>query len=522
MDILYLFLYRIFDTSSFPPRWHCGEWSEFHGWLYIGSNLAIWSAYFVIPVTLLYFTLKKTTVLPYQRVINLFIAFILFCGITHLMDAIIFWEPLYRLNALFLFITGGVSWATAITLIRVIPKALEYKSPAELQKIIAQKTEKLKIANQKLEESEMRFKTLVNNNPDLISQFNKDLEHTFVNQSILNLTNQNEDAFIGKKLSELAFQTEEISIFEQNLETALKTGEMITYESVPGQHKNWEGEFFLITIVPIKNEANEVESAISVTREITQLKKTENDLRTNYEEVERLSKGLSEKNKQLENFAYIVSHNLRSPLGNLNALFELYQTEEDADEKAFLFEKLEQVVANLNSTISDLTDVVQIRQNTAIGRSILQFKTILTDITESIYTQIEAADIAIIGDFEDCPKINYPKAYLDSIIQNLLTNGVKYRSSGRKSKIQFKTWWNEGRIILEYQDNGLGIDLQRYGKKIFGLNKTFHSHPDARGVGLFITKNQIEALGGSITVESEVGDWTRFTIVFDYEASHLS
>lgn len=117
------FFQKLFDVSDWPPRWICGEWSSFHGWLYIGSDIAIWLAYFIIPVIIIYFIQSKPNI-PFSPVFWLFGAFILLCGITHLLDAIIFWWPGYRISALFRFLTAVVSFATVFALIRDLPKFL--------------------------------------------------------------------------------------------------------------------------------------------------------------------------------------------------------------------------------------------------------------------------------------------------------------------------------------------------------------------------------------------------------------
>ncbi|NJO00662.1 MAG: response regulator [Bacteroidia bacterium] len=98
---------------------------------------------------------------------------------------------------------------------------------------------------------------------------------------------------------------------------------------------------------------------------------------------------------------------------------------------------------------------------------------------------------------------------------NLLTNAIKYRSPERQPQVHLVSQKDQNEVTLTCQDNGLGIDLKKYGHKIFGLNQTFHGNANARGVGLFIIKNQIEAMGGSISVESEPGKGTKFNIVFN-------
>ncbi len=151
MNQLFDFFALLFDTSSWPPRWHCGEWTDFHGWLYIVSDLAIWAAYFTIPFLLVFFVRKRRDV-PFQTVFLLFGVFILACGMTHLIDAIIFWVPVYRVSALVRFVTALASWGTIVALAKVLPQAMLLRSPAELDRIVARRTAELAEANAHLAE----------------------------------------------------------------------------------------------------------------------------------------------------------------------------------------------------------------------------------------------------------------------------------------------------------------------------------------------------------------------------------
>jgi len=135
---MFEFFARLFDTSDFPPRWYCGHWTDGHGWLHIISDLGVWSAYVAIPCVLIYFALKRRD-LPFHRLMWLFGAFILACGSTHLMEAVIFWWPAYRLAGVIKLFTAVVSWATVLALIPVIPQVLALRSPKALEKEIAER-----------------------------------------------------------------------------------------------------------------------------------------------------------------------------------------------------------------------------------------------------------------------------------------------------------------------------------------------------------------------------------------------
>ncbi|MCJ8208982.1 HAMP domain-containing histidine kinase [Mucilaginibacter sp. RS28] len=132
LDQVKYFFSHLFNTNDWPPRWHCGTWSDFHGWLYIISDVAIWAAYFAIPF-LLFRIVKKRKDIPFPRVLWLFILFILFCGITHLLDAIIFWWPVYRVSALTRFFTAVVSIITVGALYKILPFIYSLRTLAELE-----------------------------------------------------------------------------------------------------------------------------------------------------------------------------------------------------------------------------------------------------------------------------------------------------------------------------------------------------------------------------------------------------
>ncbi len=126
------FFTNLFQTGDWPPRWYCGKWSSFHGWLYIGSDIAIWLAYFIIPAIIIFFIQKRKNI-PFIPIFWLFGAFIILCGSTHLIDAILFWWPGYRLSALLRLLTALVSLATAFALIRDLPKLIDLQPEDELK-----------------------------------------------------------------------------------------------------------------------------------------------------------------------------------------------------------------------------------------------------------------------------------------------------------------------------------------------------------------------------------------------------
>jgi PAS domain S-box-containing protein len=231
------------------------------------------------------------------------------------------------------------------------------------------------------------------------------------------------------------------------------------------------------------------------------------------QQVRELANRLSHQNEQLASFAHIVSHNLRSHVGNLNSLLHLNKLAEP-NEKQGLFEMFEKVAHHLSTTLNDLIESLRIKEDISKERHLVYFEQILTKTKEILSSQILESTPVITSSFK-IPSMEYPGIYLESIFLNLLSNAIKYRSSERPLHVNIETTLTGGQLILKIEDNGEGIDLARYGDKLFGFYKTFHARKDSKGIGLFITKTQVEAMGGSIEVESEVNKGTTFKVIFN-------
>ncbi len=438
----------------------------------------------------------------------------MFCGATHLVDAVIFWYPVYRLNGFLLACTAVISCLTAYKLYQTLPEMLEYKSPAELQRIIEEKTEELKKTNQQLQESESQFKTLVEDNSDIILRMDGNYVIRFANESIANHTEFQPSNLIGKTYLELGYPKNQVEELHKGIDYALQKNETFYYETI-GWSALDNDKYFSITINPIRREDGKPDEVISVVKDITFKKEIEKVLKDNIIELQQTSKALKQRNESLESFAHIVSHNLRSPIGNFEGLLHFYEKLEDSNQKDEIFELLKSSSQGLKNTVKNLTDVVEIQRNgLKMERETIEFESVLKKNMEFVSSKIKAANAIIDYDFSGCPTLRYPKVYLESIILNLLTNATKYYSPDRRPEIHFSTKIVDGSILLSCKDNGLGIDLEKHGDKIFKLNKVFHDHPDARGVGLFITQKQVEALGGTISVISEPNEGTEFTVNF--------
>jgi signal transduction histidine kinase len=215
----------------------------------------------------------------------------------------------------------------------------------------------------------------------------------------------------------------------------------------------------------------------------------------------------------LEEFTEIVSHNLRSPIGNVLSLLELLSKSTDEKERDELNELITRSGKNILTSLDELNEVLKIKQDQQIEKQELSFETVYQRVRNMLHSKAVETGAEFHSDFQ-VGTIFYPNIYLESILLNLLSNSLKYSDSRRKPQIKVKTYTENENLILSVEDNGLGIDLKRYGHQLFKLRKTFHNHPEGRGVGLFLVKNQIEALGGTISASSKKNEGTTFTIDF--------
>ncbi|WP_289062746.1 PAS domain S-box protein [uncultured Zobellia sp.] len=267
-----------------------------------------------------------------------------------------------------------------------------------------------------------------------------------------------------------------------------------------------------VTLGPLQLEGGFLLSV--VVRDITAEKDYQYKILKAKEELEVLTEELTAQNLQLADFTQITSHNLRAPVSNLNSLVDIYKLIDNEQERNELFEKFEIVISHLTLTLNTLIEALSTKNDTSVERSEVSFSEVLMRTQEIFTAEISKCNAVIKSDFSEVDTIQCHKIYLDSVFQNLIGNSLKYKSKQRIPQIEVTSEINDGNVILKFKDNGLGIDLDKHGHKIFGLNKVFHNHPEAKGIGLFMTKTQIEAMGGTISIESKVNEGTTFIINF--------
>lgn len=221
---------------------------------------------------------------------------------------------------------------------------------------------------------------------------------------------------------------------------------------------------------------------------------------------------VSDQNTRLLNFSYIVSHNLRSIAGNIKSIVRFLGLSKTEDEKKLLLDNLRIVSDNFETTMLHLNEIVQINSNVNIYLEQLNLHEYASKTIEVLQDFIESKTAKIHNSIPVNFVVKYNPAYLESILYNFISNALKYSSPERIPEIHLEACWEQDRPVFICKDNGMGIDLEKNGAKLFGMYKTFHGNKDAKGIGLFMTKNQVEAMHGKIEVESQVGIGTIFKI----------
>ncbi|MDB5203358.1 MAG: multi-sensor signal transduction histidine kinase [Ferruginibacter sp.] len=249
----------------------------------------------------------------------------------------------------------------------------------------------------------------------------------------------------------------------------------------------------------VKNRTVELEN------EIQQRKKNE-------QELETLSRELQSKNNELQQFAYLTSHNLRAPVTNLISLAKFFDKNNLTEKNHVYFSKIDFCITNLDQILKDLNDILFVRKDGKGPMQLLVFEEELANVKSSISEQIATSGAMIYDDFSLAPAIYYSQKTLHSILLNLLTNAIKYAQPDLPPRISISSHEENDFIIIKFSDEGVGIDLEKHGNRIFNLYQRFHEEIEGKGLGLYLIKTQVEKLGGKILIDSAVNKGTTFTL----------
>ncbi len=366
----------------------------------------------------------------------------------------------------------------------------------------------LTLSEIKTRENEYHLRTLVDNLP--LNVFIKDLDSRkiLVNKSEMKYCGvQKESEILGKDDFEFLDPETAKKSRKDDLKVMQDLKPVLGKEMV---HFKNDGSktVFLTSKIPLVNRDGSAYGLVGISMDISELKQKE-------EELKALISVTSLQNEKLLNFAHIVSHNLRSHTANFSMLLDFLTNEKNENEKQKIMGMLTTASDNLLETLDNLNEVVDINSKTGLEKKSINLNKEIRSAKQNLTANLSEHQVKIINRINPKVYVKAIPAYLESILMNFLTNAIKYRSPQRKPIIELSTTFENGYTVLSIKDNGLGIDLEKYGDKLFGMYKTFHDSADSRGIGLYITKNQIEAMNGKVSVESRVGHGTTFKIYFN-------
>jgi PAS domain S-box-containing protein len=367
-------------------------------------------------------------------------------------------------------------------------------------------TEDIK-AQQKTKENEYLLRTLIDHLP--LNVFVKDLESKkiLVNQSECDYLNLTSEELIGKNDFDLYDKDIAQISRDEDLKILNTLEPMLGVETI-NIKKDGEKTNFLTSKIPLFNEENEVVGLIGFSLDITQIKQKE-------KELQRLINISALQNKKLLNFAHIVSHNLRSHTANFSMLLGFLIKEKEEEERKKLLDMLISASDNLLETIDNLNEVLEINTNPLQEKKSIHANTKIEFIKTNLSSLIKNKNANIINNITDDIYIKGVPAYVKNILISIISNAIKFGQNDKKNRIELNAEKIKGYTIISIRDNGIGIDLEKNKDKIFGMYKTFHQLEKSRGVSLYISRNQIEAMNGKFLITSKVGHGTTFKIYFN-------
>jgi len=362
-----------------------------------------------------------------------------------------------------------------------------------------------KEAEKLIKKSQARFKSLIDTIDGIVWEYDLEtMSSTFISKKIEDILGYSVDEYSGSP----SFWEDHIHPEDREFALALSAKENKNYINHDYEYRMIKKNGKVIWIRDIMNFVFENGKPLisrGIMIDITTMKEVEKDLNNSLQLV-------TEQNKRLLNFSYIVSHNLRSHTSNIESIIYLIESAESEEERNEMMHLLKSVSNSLDETMKHLNEVVNINTNISLVTKPLDLSQYVNKARDILSEQIQLNEASFITNIPDNTTINYNSAYLESILYNLISNAIRYRHPQRKPIVTIKSHKENDKDVIEISDNGIGIDLAKNSDKIFGMYKTFSNNSDARGIGLFITKNQIDAMGGIITVDSTINVGSTFKI----------
>ncbi|WP_207422870.1 sensor histidine kinase [Desertivirga brevis] len=483
-DVLNFFS-DIFSTEFWPARWRCGLWTGFHGWLYIVAELMIWAAYFAIPFLLFKLVTGRKDV-PFPKIIWLFIAFILLCGSTHLMDALIFWWPAYRFSALLKFITGVVSLFTVYALYKIMPQLLHLRTAEDVETVSGQRRK-----------AELQFSNVFNFSAVGMALVSAEGKWLKVNHAVLDFLGYTEAELLNLSFQQIT-HPDDLSDDEHNIERMLG-GEIKSYQMEKRYiRKDGALSWALLTVSLVRNEDGSPDFFISQITDINNSK--------------QLINTIDLMNKKDE-FMTIAAHELKTPITSVRGALQIVENNlsrsADGSKTQPFIAIANRQIKKLTWIVNDLLDVTKIQAGKLlINISTFYLKSLIEEAIDQIHYEKKDRTVRLEGDFSQA--IEGDKVRLEQVLVNLLTNAIKYSPNG--GDILIKAEQIEDQVEISVVDQGIGIDAEKIPllfQRFFRVENTSQNF-SGLGMGLYISSEIIKAHHGDIGVESRLGEGARF------------
>lgn len=307
-----------------------------------------------------------------------------------------------------------------------------------------------------------------------------------------------------------------LSVFPEEVQ---KEVERFLYQSPISEPKKvfelnlQRGQKYLEISLAEVDDRNTDKFKILIMNDITATIHAQQHTQAHLEELEKVNANLKRVNTDLDTFVYTASHDLKSPILNIEGLVHLLEIslgERKKDVEVEL-EHIKASVQRFKNTVEDLTEVARIQKSFEQEASLLQIDKLVEDVKNLISFEISSSGAKIELDSLEAPQVVFSKRNLKSIIYNLLSNAIKYRSPDREPHIKIRTWQEGSNFFLQVWDNGLGIPFKKQ-EKVFELFKRLHAHVKGTGIGLYIVKRIVQNNGGSIDLQSTEGEGSVFTV----------
>lgn len=495
---------NLFDTTDFNPRWLCGNWSEFHGWVHIVADIAIAGAYATIPCGIAYFALKRREV-PFIRLYWLFAVFIFSCGLGHLIEATLFWQPWYRLSGAVKVITAVASWLTAIVAMRLMPTALTLPGVSLVNARLRREIQSRRRTQERLREREHFLQRVTDVTPGLVYVLEVSEErprYIFINPAGSALLGLSEAEVVGLKGEVFArhVHPEDLALVQQHLERCrhLPEGEMAECDfrlRAAGGSWRW---LHSREAVFARGDDGRATQLVGAAVDVTERRQAEQAVASARDAAEA-------GNRAKDQFLAALSHELRTPLTPV-----LLIASERARESGLapeLRKDFALVRANVElqaRLIDDLLDLARITHGKLkLRRETCALHRLVRETAEMVRSGAEAKQIELTFDLpEPGPAVDVDPARLQQVLWNVLKNAVKFTPVGGRISTRVRS--DGAKVRLEIADTGRGLPEDRLDSifEAFVQGDSGGTQFGGLGLGLSISRVLMQELGGSIRAES--------------------